>query len=125
MNKWNLQSASDAPSIKSRQQENADRWQMTGNPEVVCSSVRLVPTNALVATELSTSIDWPGTGFWGIASNESPILNEMVGQPQVVGVAGRAVSTCGLWRMQLSPPKTDNKDLTGRQVSPNYAADRL
>jgi len=40
----------------------------TGNPEVIRSSVGLVPTNALVATELSTSIDWPETGFWEIAT---------------------------------------------------------
>jgi hypothetical protein len=43
---------------------------ITGNPEVIRSSVGLVLRNALVATELSTSIDWPETGFW-VVSYES------------------------------------------------------
>jgi hypothetical protein len=32
------------------------------NPEVIGSSVGLVPINALVATEVSTSISWPERG---------------------------------------------------------------
>jgi hypothetical protein len=39
---------------------------MTGNPEVIGSSVGLVPTNAHVTTQLSTSIDWPEAGMWEV-----------------------------------------------------------
>ena len=35
------------------------------------SSIGLVPTNALAATELSISIDWPETLFWEVRGGRS------------------------------------------------------
>ena len=40
-----------------------DSARVTANPEVISSLVELVPTNALVVTELSMFIDRPETGF--------------------------------------------------------------